>query len=65
MNITTRSRTGLFLSYRNSRARPTRSSFSHAYDDDDDEQRGLISATSIDLDLPPKWCSLCLILRPN
>jgi syntaxin 16 len=62
MNPTTRSRTGLFLSYRESRA-PSRYSRSRTnlYNDteEDDEQQGLISASShrtIDVDpLPPKW----------
>lgn len=53
-SCTTRSRTGLFLSYRESipRARTVR------YDDADDEQEHLISTpkhVALDLQLPPKW----------
>ncbi|KAF5393509.1 hypothetical protein D9757_000595 [Collybiopsis confluens] len=68
MNVTTRSRTGLFLSYRDSAApsaRPSRR-FTSSYDDPesaalDDEQQGLIAATShsaVDIDLPPKWVDI-------
>lgn len=63
MNPTTRSRTGLFLSYRESRA-PSRYSRSRANlynetDDVDDEEQGLISESghrTVNVDpLPPKW----------
>ena len=57
---TTRSRTGLFLSYRESSVRPTR--FSRArvarYDEPDipdDEHQGLIQHVAVDVSLPPKW----------
>ncbi|KAJ7579255.1 t-SNARE [Mycena floridula] len=60
LNPTSRSRTLLFLSFRDSR--PSRRSYSDrnraAVYDDVDEQQGLISAAShhsIDVDLPPKW----------
>ncbi|KAI0311963.1 t-SNARE [Amylostereum chailletii] len=59
---TTRSRTLLFFSYRDSSARPRRSLPHPSYDvfnPDTDEHDGLISGTtphiSLDLDLPPKW----------
>ena len=81
MNLpTTRSRTSLFLSFRESRAPASRYSHASGADDaddvDDDEQQGLIPQSrrhhAIDLDLPPKWsalacCSLhCLLLTmPN
>lgn len=61
---TTRSRTLLFISYRDSSTRSTRFSRPriNTYDDTDtpgDEHEGLINANSgqgsIDLDLPPKW----------
>ncbi|KZS98338.1 t-SNARE [Sistotremastrum niveocremeum HHB9708] len=65
---TTRSRTLLFLSYRDSRAplhRRTRHARSQAYtnDDDDDESQGLIpgaqahgeSHLAVDMTLPPMW----------
>ena len=53
--MATRSRTLLFLSYRDSAARP-RSRY-NAYDDNnnDDEQAGLIPTTSTTTNLPPKW----------
>ncbi|KAF9268884.1 t-SNARE [Marasmius fiardii PR-910] len=65
--VTTRSRTGLFLSYRDSRSSSTRFSRSrirNSYDDPDatadDEEQGLMSAnhTSVDVDLPPKWVDI-------
>ncbi|KAJ3896292.1 t-SNARE [Lentinula edodes] len=65
MNVTTRSRTGLFLSYRDSRA-PS-SKFSRkisTYDEPDtalaDEHEGLIANAhhAVDLDLPPKWVDI-------
>ncbi|TFK75424.1 t-SNARE [Pluteus cervinus] len=61
---TTRSRTGLFLSYRESSLRPTRftRSRSSRYDDPDptvDENEGLIqSHVALDINLPPKWVDL-------
>ncbi|KAK0226094.1 t-SNARE [Armillaria fumosa] len=56
MNPTTRSRTGLFLSYRDSRASSTRFSRSRiTFDDTDDEQQQLINHHTVDMDLPPKW----------
>ncbi|TFK44709.1 t-SNARE [Crucibulum laeve] len=68
LSPTTRSRTGLFLSYRDSRARSTRFSRSrlNTYDDSyapDDEHEGLINSTStahvaIDVHLPPKWVDI-------
>ncbi|KAF7376161.1 Syntaxin-like t-snare protein tlg2 [Mycena sanguinolenta] len=64
MDILVRSRTGLFLSYRDSRARLSRprqypeSPYALA----DDEHEGLIPAspghTAVDLDLPPKWVDI-------
>lgn len=66
MNPTIRSRTGLFLSYRDTRATSTRFSRSRgAYDDDYDEEHGLISGTShhaVDVDLPPTWSAFSLLL---
>jgi syntaxin 16 len=62
--MTTRSRTNLFLSYRDSRARTTsRFSRSRAADildeaDDDDEHARLIVGDHVTVDvpdLPPKW----------
>ncbi|KIK67408.1 hypothetical protein GYMLUDRAFT_37528 [Collybiopsis luxurians FD-317 M1] len=61
MNVTTRSRTGLFLSYRDSRAPSSRFS---RYDDPDstpdDEQQHLIANphSAVDIDLPPKWVDI-------
>ncbi|KAF5355083.1 hypothetical protein D9756_005287 [Leucocoprinus leucothites] len=61
---TTRSRTGLFLSYRDSRTTSTRfskrkfSRYADADNVDDDEQDRLIGSSShvaLDIDLPPKW----------
>ena len=63
---TTRSRTLLFISYRDSRAGASRSrrarvvtNYDEAQDDDDDEHGRLINAEaghiSIDAELPPKW----------
>lgn len=55
---TTRSRTGLFLSYRDSRASSsTRFSSSRTtYNDDDDEEQQLIQPHRVvDMDLPPEW----------
>ena len=65
-NPTTRSRTLLFISYRDSRAGTSRSrrsrvitNYDAAQDDDDDEHERLINAEpghiSIDAELPPKW----------
>ncbi len=59
----TRSRTGLFLSYRDSRATSTRFSKQKLSryadnDGDNDEQDRLIGSSShvtLDVDLPPKW----------
>ncbi|EIW83207.1 t-SNARE [Coniophora puteana RWD-64-598 SS2] len=60
---TTRSRTGLFISYRDSRAPSSRfsrpqSSYDEAYGDDSENER-LIGSSSrhvaIDVNLPPKW----------
>ncbi|KAG7098555.1 hypothetical protein E1B28_000489 [Marasmius oreades] len=65
--VTTRSRTGLFLSYRDSRSSSTRFSRSrrrNSYDEPDatadDEEQGLMSTnhTSVDIDLPPKWVDI-------
>lgn len=69
---TTRSRTGLFLSYRDSRTTSTRfsrqklSRYADA-DTNDDEQDRLIASSShvaLDVDLPPKWCTVivCVLL---
>ncbi|KAK0212668.1 t-SNARE [Desarmillaria ectypa] len=59
MNPTTRSRTGLFLSYRDSRASSTHFSRSRiAFDDTDDEQQQLINHHTVDMDLPPKWVDI-------
>ncbi|KAI6121525.1 t-SNARE [Pisolithus croceorrhizus] len=63
---TTRSRTLLFISYRDSRIRSTRSSkHRSSYDDpyqadDDDEHQRLISQQhlTLDLQLPPKWVDI-------
>ncbi len=65
LNPTTRSRTLLFISYRDSRAGASRSrrariitNYDAAHDDDDEHER-LINAEaghiSIDAELPPKW----------
>jgi syntaxin 16 len=73
-DITSRSRTGLFLSYRDSRARlvsrPRLSSYPESpYAAADDEHEGLIPAspahTALDLDLPPKWSYFCPPLSSN
>ncbi|KAJ7218051.1 syntaxin-like t-SNARE protein TLG2, partial [Mycena pura] len=60
-----RTRTGLFLSYRDSRARRVSRSRAYPespYADADDEREGLIPAspghTALDLDLPPKWVDI-------
>ncbi|KAF8885419.1 t-SNARE [Mucidula mucida] len=59
MDPLTRSRTGLFLSYRDSRASSTRFSRSRpVYDDTDDEEQQLISHHAVDMDLPPKWVDI-------
>ncbi|KAJ7497311.1 syntaxin-like t-SNARE protein TLG2 [Mycena latifolia] len=67
MDVFVRSRTGLFLSYRDSRARlgsrPRFSSYPESpYAAADDEHEGLIPAspghTALDLDLPPKWVDI-------
>ncbi|RPD63789.1 t-SNARE, partial [Lentinus tigrinus ALCF2SS1-6] len=68
LNPTTRSRTLLFISYRDSRAGASRSRRSRIitnYDeaqDDDDEHQHLINADpghiSIDAQLPPKWVDI-------
>ncbi|PIL34155.1 transporter [Ganoderma sinense ZZ0214-1] len=68
LNPTTRSRTLLFISYRDSRAGASRSRRSRivtSYDEaqnDDDEHELLINAEpghiSIDADLPPKWVDI-------
>ncbi|KAJ3792264.1 t-SNARE [Lentinula aff. detonsa] len=65
MNVTTRSRTGLFLSYRDSRAPSSRFSRKLSnYDEPDtaltDEHEGLIANThhTVDFDLPPKWVDI-------
>jgi len=68
MDVLTRSRTGLFLSYRDSVSRPrlsrTRLSsyLESPYAAADDEHEGLIPAspghTALDLDLPPKWVDI-------
>ncbi|KAI0745373.1 t-SNARE [Earliella scabrosa] len=66
---TTRSRTLLFISYRDSRAGASRSrrarvvtNYDEAQDDDDDEHGRLINAEaghiSIDAELPPKWVDI-------
>ncbi|KAJ7072311.1 syntaxin-like t-SNARE protein TLG2 [Mycena amicta] len=65
-DVTTRSRTGLFLSYRDSRivARPRTSYPESPYTvaDEDDEREGLIPSsprhTALDLDLPPQWVDI-------
>ncbi|KAM5532569.1 hypothetical protein V8D89_013775 [Ganoderma adspersum] len=68
LNPTTRSRTLLFISYRDSRAGASRSrrlrivtSYDEAQDDDDEHEH-LINAEprhiSIDADLPPKWVDI-------
>jgi syntaxin 16 len=66
---TTRSRTLLFISYRDSRARSSRFSRTNppsSYDDPDigaNENERLMSSqpghVSLDVDLPPKWYPLC------
>ncbi|KAJ3775027.1 t-SNARE [Lentinula raphanica] len=65
MNVTTRSRTGLFLSYRDSRAPSSRYPRKLSnYDEPDsavtDEHEGLIANThhAVDFDLPPKWVDI-------
>ncbi|KAJ6499284.1 syntaxin-like t-SNARE protein TLG2 [Mycena sanguinolenta] len=64
MDILVRSRTGLFLSYRDSRARLSRPRQypESPYAIADDEHEGLIPAspghTAVDLDLPPKWVDI-------
>ncbi|KAK7057175.1 syntaxin-like t-snare protein tlg2 [Favolaschia claudopus] len=64
MDVLVRSRTGLFLSYRDSRARLSRPRQypESPYAAPDDEQEGLIPAspghTALDLDLPPKWVDI-------
>ncbi|KAJ7084404.1 syntaxin-like t-SNARE protein TLG2 [Mycena belliarum] len=67
MDLFVRSRTGLFLSYRDSRARlvqrPRLSSYPESpYAAADDEHEGLIPASpahaALDLDLPPKWVDI-------
>ncbi|KAJ3989085.1 t-SNARE [Lentinula detonsa] len=65
MNVTTRSRTGLFLSYRDSRAPSSRFTRKLSnYDEPDtalaDEHEGLIANThhTVDFDLPPKWVDI-------
>ena len=66
LNPTTRSRTLLFISYRDSRAGASRSrrariitNYDDAQDDGDDEHERLINADpghiSLDAELPPKW----------
>ncbi|KAF7288660.1 t-SNARE coiled-coil-like proteiny domain-containing protein [Mycena chlorophos] len=60
---TTRSRTSLFLSYRNSRAPPQKypeSPFGPVAGDDDDERQGLIAQSSDEqpAHLPPKWVDI-------
>ncbi|TFK87098.1 t-SNARE [Polyporus arcularius HHB13444] len=68
LNPTTRSRTLLFISYRDSRAGASRSrrariitNYDAAHDDDDEHER-LINAEaghiSIDAELPPKWVDI-------
>ncbi|ETW80628.1 hypothetical protein HETIRDRAFT_320868 [Heterobasidion irregulare TC 32-1] len=56
---TTRSRTLLFISYRDSSARSSRFARTAHYDDAHDEREGLIDAgpghISLDVQLPPKW----------
>ena len=56
---TTRSRTLLFLSYRDSRASSSTSSHRYALDNDGDENERLIDPTkdhiAIGVGLPPKW----------
>ncbi|KAJ7193188.1 syntaxin-like t-SNARE protein TLG2 [Mycena haematopus] len=64
MDILVRSRTGLFLSYRDSRVRRShpRQYPESPYAAADDEHEGLIPAspshTALDLDLPPKWVDI-------
>ncbi|KAJ6593917.1 t-SNARE [Mycena capillaripes] len=64
MDVLVRSRTGLFLSYRDSRARLSRprSYPESPYAAADDEHEGLIPTspghTALDLDLPPKWVDI-------
>ena len=56
---TTRSRTLLFISYRDSSARSSRFARTAHYDDAHDEREGLIDSgpghISLDVQLPPKW----------
>lgn len=71
MNVTTRSRTGLFLSYRDSRAPSSKFRKFSTYDAPDsaldDEEQGLIASSNhaADIDLPPKWSagSSCFCFR--
>ncbi|KAJ7346636.1 syntaxin-like t-SNARE protein TLG2 [Mycena albidolilacea] len=64
MDVLVRSRTGLFLSYRDSRARLShpRQYPESPYAAAGDEHEGLIPAspshTALDLDLPPKWVDI-------
>ncbi|KAJ7925317.1 syntaxin-like t-SNARE protein TLG2 [Mycena leptocephala] len=67
MDVLVRSRTGLFLSYRDSRDSRARLSRPRSYPESpyagvDDEHEGLIPAspghTALDLDLPPKWVDI-------
>lgn len=76
---TTRSRTSLFLSFRESRAPPVRYSTGAAITDygdeaDDDEEENLIPQSrrhhAVDMDMPPKWSvvsfqRLWLLLTPQ
>ncbi|KAF9654004.1 t-SNARE [Thelephora ganbajun] len=59
---TTRSRTLLFLSYRDSRASSSTSHHRYALDNDGDENERLIDPTkdhiTIDVGLPPKWVDI-------
>ncbi|KAJ7901845.1 syntaxin-like t-SNARE protein TLG2 [Mycena olivaceomarginata] len=71
MDVLVRSRTGLFLSYRDSRARLSRPRQypESPYAAADDEHEGLIPAspshTALDLDLPPKWSYSCRSCHPS
>ncbi|KAI3618891.1 syntaxin-like t-snare protein tlg2 [Moniliophthora roreri] len=65
--MTTRSRTGLFVSYRDSKSfstRFSRSRFTNTYDEQygtqDDEQQGLMTGnhSTVDIELPPKWVDI-------
>ncbi|KAJ7703179.1 t-SNARE [Mycena rosella] len=67
MDVVVRTRTGLFLSYRDSSARLGSRPRLNAYPESpyaaaDDEHEGLIPAspghTALDLDLPPKWVDI-------